>query len=420
MRTFRPGPAAQLLIALTTALVLALALIGPARLLAQIEGDRGIVPLATSSDYQVNGIKVDVTGKTGAEARDAGWKLAEQEAWRKLNGPKMSPEQIDAMVSAIVVQHEEIGPRRYIATLGVAFDRGKAGQFLGPSGTEQQARSAPLLVIPVLYSGGVRQVFEVRGPWQQAWANFQSADSPIDYVRPVGAGGDSLLLTAGQPSRRSRVWWRNLLDQFGADDVLIPEAHLERQWPGGPVRGTFTARYGPDNTYLDSFTMTARSEQELPAMLDQAVQRIDGIYRNALAQGLLQPDPSRGMEQRKFDQVMAELRQQLAPQIAAQQAEKSAQTATSSPASPSPAAGQGPVSTFAIQFATPDAAAVDSALSAVRSVPGVRGAATTSIAIGGTSVMRVTAAGDLNALASALRARGWQVVVGNGALRISR
>ena len=80
------------------------------------------------------------------------------------------------------------------------------------------------------------------------WAEDRAGTSGVDYVRPVGAGGDSLLLTAGQPSRRSRAWWRNVLDQFGASDVIIPVARLERQWPGGPVRGTFTARYGPDNT----------------------------------------------------------------------------------------------------------------------------------------------------------------------------
>ena len=59
-------------------------------------------------------------------------------------------------------------------------------------------------------------------------------------------------------------------------------------------------------------------------------------------------------------------------------------------------------------------------LGAVRGAAGVRGAATSSIAIGGTSVMRVTFAGDLDSLAAALRARGWQVTVGSNALSIRR
>jgi hypothetical protein len=56
----------------------------------------------------------------------------------------------------------------------------------------------------------------------------------------------------------------------------------------------------------------------------------------------------------------------------------------------------------------------------VRSAPGVRGVSTSSIAIGGTSVLRVSFAGDLAALGNALRGRGWQVTQGNNALAISR
>jgi hypothetical protein len=398
----------------------ALAAIGPDRLLAQIEGERGIAPIASTSDIHVTGIKVNTTGKNAADARAAGWKMAQRKAWETLKGAAMPDGQIDSMVSAIVIEQEQIGPRRYIATLGVVFDRARAGQFL-PLATEggiARARSAPFLVIPVLTSGGVSQVFEVRGAWQRAWANFRTGASPVDYVRPSGAGGDSLILTAGQPARRSRTWWRNVLDQFGAADVITPIAHLERQWPGGPVRGTFTARYGPDNTYLDSFTLTANDEAGVPDMLNRALVRIDGIYAAALARGELRPDPTLIAEQRALDAAMTAL--------AAQARAKVEETAIDIDiVTPEPTAGASPtakptISTYVVQFASPDPAAVDAALAAIRGVPGVQGAATSSIAIGGTSVMHVTVAGDLESLAAALRSRGWQVTVGSNALSIRR
>ncbi|MCB2047260.1 MAG: heavy-metal-associated domain-containing protein [Novosphingobium sp.] len=392
-------------------------------MIAQIEGDRGIPPIASSEDIQVSGIKVNVHADSAEEARKQGWQEAERKAWEKLNGPKMSDSQLDSMVTAIVIEQEQIGPRRYIATLGVIFDRAKAGQFVSTEGGAARMRSAPLLVIPVLYSGGVRQVFEVKGPWQRAWANFQSAASPIQYVRATGGGGDSLIVTAGQAGRRSRFWWRNVLDQFEAADVLIPVARLERQWPGGPVRGTFTARYGPDNRLLESFTLTAKNEEGVPQMLNTALVRMDLIYRDALARGLLTPDPSLMAGEYQIDAALAQLAAKLrAVEDANKAPEKASETATSSgtPAPQASASAAPTVSTIAVQFSTPDAAAVDAALGAVRGAPGVRGAATSSIAIGGTSVMRVTIAGDIDALASALRAQGWQVSVGSGALRISR
>ncbi len=419
LRTHRPGPAAELVLGLALSVAVVLAVLGSGRLLAQIEGERGIAPVASSTDIQVAGIEVNTTGKNAEEARQAGWKLAQRLAWEKVNGPAMSDEQIDAMVAAVVIEREQIGPRRYIARLGVIFDRAKAGQFIAAAQGGPVQRSAPLLVVPVLYSGGVSQVFEVRGPWQRAWANFATAASPIDYVRPAGAGGESLILTAGQTGRRSRLWWRTVLDQFGAADVIMPVARLERQWPGGPVKGTFTARYGPDNLYLDSFTLTARDERAVPQMLNQALVRIDQIYANALYRGLLRPDPTLVTDPQAFFTAMAAIQ-------AATQARLDAMPAVEQPGTTVPDATAtqtaAPVAarSIVVQFASPDAAAVDSALAAVRGVPGVQGAATSSLAIGGTSVMRVTMAGDIEALAAALRSRGWQVTVGNNALSIRR
>ncbi len=400
------------------AAALALAILGGAQLIAQVEGDRGIPPLANSEDIQVNGIQVDVTGKTGAEARIAGWKQAQKIAWKKLGGPDMPLESIDAMVSSIVIGHEQVGPRRYIATLGVIFDKAKAGQYVGSGSAGVGPRSAPLLLIPVLQSGGVRQVFEVRGPWQRAWAEFQTSTSPVDYVRPTGSGGESLILTAGQAGRRSRLWWRTVLGQFDTSDVLSPVARIERQWPGGPINGTFTARYGPDNTFLGSFTLTAASEQELPRMMDQAIVRIDALYRDALAQGQLQPDPTIVAGGAALDRAFEELRVKLMPK--GDDLPPVATPPVVETARPEEAAGVVAAEPVTVQFATPDAAAVDAALAAVRGVPGVQGASTVSLAIGGTSVMRVTVAGGGDRLAAALRGQGWKVAGGGGALRISR
>jgi hypothetical protein len=415
-RSVRNGQGKRAAAVLAGVAILAGASFGGARLIAQIEGDRGIAPLANSEDIQVNGINVDVTAKDGAQARLDAWKQAEKLAWKKLGGPDMPIESIDAMVSSVVIEREQVGPRRYVARLGVVFDKSKAGQLVGAAaGTGP--RSAPMLVIPVLYSGGVRQVFEVRGPWQRAWAEFQAAASPVDYVRPTGSGGESLVLTAGQPGRRSRLWWRTILDQFQAADVVIPTARLERQWPGGPVKGTFTARYGLDNTFLGSFTMTAASEQDLPRMLDEAVLRVDRLYRDALVQGQLTPDPSLNAGRVALDRAFEELREELMPKG------EEMPVGTVPSAEPSPVAPNvvsAPTESVLVQFPTPDAAAVDSALAAVRGARGVEGAATVSLAIGGTSVMRVGVAGGSDRLAEGLRAQGWKVSGSGGTLKISR
>ena len=242
---------------------------------AQVGGERGIAPVASTSDIQVSGVEVDVHADTGTEAREKAWVEAQRKAWERLDGPELSDSQIEGLVSAIVIERERLGPKRYIATLGVVFDRQRASRYLGAQG--EATRSAPMLLLPVTVSAGTQMIYEQRNPWQRAWAEYQAGQSRIDYVRPAGAGGDSLLLTYGQTGRRSRTWWRNALDQFGAADVLVPIANLRYTYPGGPVEGTFTARFGPDDDFLGSFEMTAASPAELPAMLDKAVVRFNRL-----------------------------------------------------------------------------------------------------------------------------------------------
>jgi len=375
---------------------------------AQIEGDRGIPPIASGGDFEVSGVKVDGSGKNADEARSNAWRDAQRKGWQKLwsqmnrsgAAPKLSDSALDGIVSAIVVENEQIGPRRYIATLGVLFDRARAGELLGVSGAI--LRSAPMLVVPIYISGGSAQTFENRTPWQAAWARYRTAESIVDYIRPYGSGAESLLVNAAQTGRRSRTWWRLILDQFGAADVVVPVVHIERQYPGGPITGRFAARFGPDSRLLGSFTLRARNSDGLAAMLDQGIRRLDRIYAGAVRSGELRPDSSLIIE--KPVELVEEM---LDDTVAEDMPVESGGLTTGA-------------QIISIQFDTPDVAAVQAGERLVRSIPGVTSASTASLALGGTSVMQVNAQIDIDALRGALEARGYRVQQGAGVLRISR
>lgn len=398
-------------------LALAVLALGLAALMAQVDGNRGIAPVAASSDIVVTGITVDVTGKNAREAREKGWREAQKLAWKKLDAPQISDSQLESLVSSVVIEQERIGPTRYIATLGVIFDRTRAGGYFG--GAAQKIRSAPMMVLPVTVSGGTYTMYETRNPWQRAWAEFQPGTSPVHYLRPAGSGGDSLLLTYGQTTRRSRLWWRAILDQFGAADVLVAAAHLRHEWPGGPIHGTFTARHGPDGRVLNTFEMSAKNPAALPDMLAQAVAKFDTLFQQALADGKLAPDPT--LEMNGSPDISPALQRliDLGRALEARDAARAAgEVAEGQPAGPTEPVAE-TVTGYVVQFASPDARSIDATLGKIRQVPGVRGAATTSIAIGGTSVMTVSFGGSLEQLAAALQAQGYNVRQGSNALAIS-
>jgi outer membrane biosynthesis protein TonB len=289
---------------------------------------------------------------------------------------------LDQIVSSINVEREQIGPRRYIADLGILFDSARAAQFLGVQGGEIQ-RSVPMLLIPVTVSGGTATTVELRNAWQRAWAEFRTSQSPIDYVRVSGMGADPLLINASQTARPGRGWWRNLLDLYGATDILVAEVQLQRLYPGGPARARFIARHGPDDQIVGGFTLTAPNSEAVPAMLAQGVQRMDQIYSQALAAGALSRDPS--------------LNQPPPPPL------------PELPPLPKPVAKAAATNAYQVQVTGTDVNIYNFAMAHLRTLPGIASATPQQINPKGTSYILVSYRGDISQLAAALSARGWVV-----------
>lgn len=356
------------------------------------------------ASFEVSGIDVDVAARTAGAARTAAYREAQRKGWQLLyarmtgkpvaSAPRLSDSAIDAMVSGIVVEREQIGPNRYIARLGVMFDRGRAGQLLGISG--QVMRSPPMLMIPVVIDGGAAQTFEQKTPWTQAWSRYRTGASPIDYIRPGGTGADAALLTYAQTRRPDRDWWLTILDQYGASDVLVAEARLERQWPGGPVIGQFIARHGPDGLVLGRFRLRIQSTAALDQLFDAAVQRVDAIYTQALRDGRLKPDPAL-----QFEDIP---KIELAPDINGTAAAMAAEGGGSTE----------------ILVDTPDAAALSAAEALLRSTPGVTGTSLVSLSLGTATRLQLRYGTSFETLRWNLDQRGWRLEPGGDGLRLRR
>ncbi|HET9335025.1 MAG TPA: heavy-metal-associated domain-containing protein [Sphingomicrobium sp.] len=386
--------------AILIAALLALAGMGGA-LVAQLEsGERGILPIDSSGTLEISGIEVDVGGKDAASARYAGWRIAQREGfkalWAKMNNrpisqaPNLSDSTLDGLVSSIVVEREQIGPKRYIATLGVLFDRARAGELLGVAG--EVRRSAPMLLIPVMISGGTATSVELRNPWQRAWAQFRTSQSPIDYVRVSGLGVDPLLVNAAQARRPGRGWWRNVLDFYGAANILVAEVRVDRLYPGGPSKAEFVGRFGPDNQILGRFELTARNSQDLPRMLNEGVQRMDELFTQALAAGIVRGDP---------DLII-----QPPPPVVE---EEEAPTETVIPATV--------IQVLVIERG--NASAVAQSVAQIRGLAGVVWVTQATLPNGNAN-LSVNFRGDVHALGSAIAARGWAVTNRGGVLYVTR
>ena len=372
--------------------IAAVAALGGATANAQDEG---------GGAFAVGGIAVDVTAKTTNDARMAAYRDAQRKAWPLLwarlsgqpagNAPRLSDGAIDAMVAGIEIQGEHFSTTRYIARLGVVFDRNRAGAYVttGVGGTH----SPPMLLLPVLIDGGVRVIYQVKTTWAAAWARYRDAVTPIDYVTAQGTPADNILLTGYQPHRDDRPLWRNILNRFKASDVLIAEVKLDHDYPGGPVSATFIARHGPDATELGRFELRS-SGDGVAAMLDDGVRRTDAIFAEALRDGRLrsEPDLTAGLE------PIASI----GPDIGMPSDTAAAATGIDA------------------EVATPDAKSWNETEAALRAVPTVTGVTLTSLSLGGTSRIVIAHSDSTDVLAYHLDQRGFRLVPAPGGLLLRR
>ena len=372
-------------------LILVLAAAGLSVVYAQLEtGERGILPIDSSGTLEIGGIHVDVGGADSMSARYAGWRIAQRQGFRALwakmhnapisQAPNLPDSTLDQIVSSINVEREQIGPNRYIADLGLLFDRARAAPFLGVEGGEVR-RSAPMLLIPIMVTGGTATTVELRNPWQRAWAQYRTSQSAIDYVRVSGLGVDPMLVTASQTDRPGRGWWRNLVDLYGAADILVAEVQLERLYPGGPARARFIARHGPDNEIVGGFTLTA-AKGDVAALMAAGVQRMDELFTTALAAGRLQRDSSLDLPPPPPLPLLLE-----APP------ERPANVANA----------------YQVQIIATEVNIYNFAMAHLRTLPGIESATPQLINPSGTSYVLVGYRGSIAQLAAALGGRGWVV-----------
>jgi len=363
---------------------------------AQLEtGDRGILPIDSSGTLEITGIHVDVGGPDAQSARYAGWRIAQRQGFRALwakmhkrpinQAPNLPDGTLDQIVSSINVEREQIGPNRYIADLGLLFDRARAAPFLGVEGGEIQ-RSVPMLLIPIMVTGGTQTSVELRNAWQRAWAQFRTSQSAIDYVRVSGLGVDPVLVNAAQTIRPGRGWWRNIIDLYGAADILVAEVQLQRLYPGGPARARFIGRHGPDYEIVGGFTLTAPNSDAVPGMMAEGVRRMDELFAQALAAGALERDPSLDLPP---PPPLPELPLE--------------ETPTERPTVAQPA------NAYQVQISANDVRVYNFAMAHLRTLGGVESATPQQINPNGTSYVLVTYRGNIAALSAALSARGWVV-----------
>src|SRR3546814_16833646 len=138
-------------------------------------------------------------------------------------------------------------------------------------------------------------------------------------------------------------------------------------------------------------------------MMEKAVARMDRIYTDALAAGVLRTDRYLVLEKPVEKEDLPE---ETIAEVPAGEVD----------ASVTPPVAQPGVVSFTVQYASPDVRSLSATASAIDGIPGVQSAATTSLPLRRTSALRVTFRVDIAPLNAAPQARGHKVPTGRQTL----
>ena len=206
---------------------------------------------------EVQGIQVDVTADSAAEAREQAILEAQRKAFEQLAAdltgggaaPRLSDAQITALVQDFSITKEKSSAVRYIGTFDFRFNsarvRNAVGEFAGPSTV---AVPGPVVIVPVYQSDAGQTLWDEPNPWREAWAKQASARHAVPTLVPLGDLEDVTAIgpedaTGGNVSRLM-----SLARQYGAESALVALAVIDSDESPVPEASltVTTQRFGPE------------------------------------------------------------------------------------------------------------------------------------------------------------------------------
>jgi hypothetical protein len=191
---------------------------------------------ATFDPFLVRNVPVDVTAASVTEARERGLtqgrvtafrrlveRMTLRENWAAITAPDAV--KIIDMVLEFSVANEKSSAVRYLADLSVRFDPAAIRAFLRAQNIPfAETASRPLIVVPLVQSGGGVQLWQDDDPWRAAWAAILPHDGLIPIVLPLGDLADIGMLSADQAAVKDRDALMKLATKYGAVGAVIARA----------------------------------------------------------------------------------------------------------------------------------------------------------------------------------------------------
>ncbi|MGB0630196.1 MAG: DUF2066 domain-containing protein [Alphaproteobacteria bacterium] len=205
--------------------------------------------------YAVTGIDVDRTSDTAAKARQEAIVDAHRRAFDRLMERLVPADQradlpvpahadIVPMVLSFGIDQEKTSRVRYIGSLSFQFRRAEVRRFLKAAGASfAETKSKPVLLLPVMDSGGAKLLWDDPNPWFAAWNAVPPSSGLVPLRLPVGDLADIRDISAEQAAAGSKTQIDMIGERYGAATVVIAEAVVDLVTVSGQRNVNLSLRY---------------------------------------------------------------------------------------------------------------------------------------------------------------------------------
>ncbi len=189
--------------------------------------------------YAVTRVQVDRTSETAAKARAEAIIEAHRLAFDRLmtrlvpanqraDLPVPAHSEVMEMVLSFGIDEEKTSRVRYIGSLSFQFRRAEVRRFLIRAGASfAETQSKPVLLLPVLVSGGTKLLWDDLNPWFSAWNAVPPSSGLVPLRLPVGDLADIRDISAEQAAVGSKTQVDKIGERYGSATVVIAEAVVD-------------------------------------------------------------------------------------------------------------------------------------------------------------------------------------------------
>ena len=223
-------------------------------------------------------LPVDVTAESALEAREKALQDGQRMALRRVltritlrtdhsSLPEPDDKAIEQMVATVAVANEKTSTVRYLAKLTVRFHRAAVRQLLRAAGIRfSEARSKPILVLPVLEKGAALSLFENSNIWRNAWAGLDLPQDALMPLRlPLGDLMDITTITAQAALAGRGDLLKVIAHRYEVNNILVAHAvlNIDLRAGGLPRVAVNLQRFGPGGKSIEVLDYTVRVGNDL-------------------------------------------------------------------------------------------------------------------------------------------------------------